>query len=89
MYRVGGDEFAAILYDVDEAGAAEIGRRICEAAASVMSAYGAGLSVGIALPAVGEASTDFLGRADKMLYQVKAEAPGTSRVAPATGASTD
>lgn len=82
MYRVGGDEFAAILYDVDEDGAAEIGRRICEAAASVMSEYGAALSVGIALPVVGETSVDFLNRADKMLYQVKAQAPGTSRVAP-------
>ena len=82
MYRVGGDEFAAILYDVNEDGAAEIGRRICEAAASVMSEYGAALSVGIALPVAGESSVDFLNRADKMLYQVKAQAPGTSRVAP-------
>lgn len=85
MYRVGGDEFSAILHDVDEDGAAEIGRRICEAAASVMSEYGAGLSVGIALPAPGESAIDFIGRADKMLYEVKAEARGTSRVAPAPG----
>ncbi len=82
MYRVGGDEFAAILYDVDGDGAAEIGRRICEASASVMSPYGAALSVGIALPDVGEPSSDYLDRADKMLYQVKADAPGTARVAP-------
>lgn len=82
MYRIGGDEFAAILYDVDEDGAAEIGRRICEAAASVMGEYGAGLSVGIALPTAGEQPSDFLDRADKMLYQVKAEARGTARVAP-------
>lgn len=81
MYRIGGDEFAAILYDVDEDGAAEIGRRICEAADSVMGEYGAGLSVGIALPAVGEQPSDFLDRADKMLYLVKAEARGTARVA--------
>ncbi len=89
MYRVGGDEFSAILYDVDEDGAAEIGRRICEAAASVMNAYGAALSVGIALPAAGESATDFLDRADKMLYQVKAEAPGTSRVAPSPDTAAD
>ncbi|WP_436795162.1 EAL domain-containing protein [Actinospongicola halichondriae] len=82
MYRVGGDEFAAILHDVDEEGAAEVGRRICEAAASVMSDFGAALSMGIALPVVGESPTDFLDRADKMLYLVKSEAPGTSRVAP-------
>lgn len=83
MYRIGGDEFSAILYDVDEDGAAEIGRRICEAAHSVMGDYGAGLSVGIALPEVGEQPSDFLDRADKMLYQVKAEARGTARVASA------
>ncbi len=82
MYRVGGDEFAAILYNVDESGAAEVGRRICEAAASVMNEFGASLSMGIALPVVGEAPSDFLDRADKMLYLVKADAPGTSRVAP-------
>lgn len=85
MYRIGGDEFAAIFHDVDEEGAAEVGRRVCEAAAEVMSGHGAGLSVGIALPEQGEATTDFLDRADKMLYQVKAEAPGTARVGPPRG----
>ena len=89
MYRIGGDEFAAILYDVDEDGAAEIGRRICEAADSVMGEYGAGLSVGIALPEAGEQPSDFLDRADKMLYRVKADARGTARVAPAPDEDAD
>ena len=80
MYRIGGDEFAAILHDVDEEGAADIGRRMCEAADSVMGEYGAGLSVGIALPAPYELAADFLERADKMLYEVKREARGTARV---------
>ena len=82
MYRIGGDEFAAILHDVDEAGASDIGRRMCEAAASVMSEFGAGLSVGIALPAPYELASEFLERADQMLYEVKREAPGTARTAP-------
>lgn len=82
MYRVGGDEFAAILHDVDESGANDIGDRMCEAAADIMSEFGAGLSVGIALPAPYELATEFLDRADKTLYAVKREAPGTARVAP-------
>ncbi len=82
MYRIGGDEFAAILHDVDEAGAADIGRRMCEAAASIMGEFGAGLSVGIALPAPDELASEFLERADQMLYEIKRQAPGTARVAP-------
>ncbi|MDZ7675738.1 MAG: EAL domain-containing protein [Acidimicrobiales bacterium] len=81
MYRIGGDEFAAILHDVDEEGAAEIGRRVCEVAAEVMGSHDASLSVGIAVPEPHEATTDFLDRADRMLYRIKAEAPGTARVA--------
>lgn len=82
MFRVGGDEFAALLQDVDADGAAEIGRRMCEAAAAVMADFGAGLSVGIAIPEQGETPADFIDRADKMLYEVKREARGTVRVAP-------
>ncbi len=89
MYRIGGDEFAALLQDVDAGGAAEIGRRMCEAAASVMSDFGAGLSVGIAIPEQGELPTDFIDRADKMLYEVKRQARGTVRVAPPTGRRAD
>jgi diguanylate cyclase (GGDEF)-like protein len=81
MYRIGGDEFAAVLYDVDAAGAAEIGARMCEAAASIMGEFGAGLSIGIALPAPFEDADQYLGRADKVLYEVKREARGTARVA--------
>jgi diguanylate cyclase (GGDEF)-like protein len=81
MYRIGGDEFAAILHDVDEEGAGDIGGRMCEAAASIMAEFGASLSVGIALPAPYELAAEFLERADQTLYAVKREAPGTSRVA--------
>jgi diguanylate cyclase (GGDEF)-like protein len=84
MYRIGGDEFAALLQDVDAEGAADIGRRMCEAARSVMSDFGAGLSVGIAIPEQGEAAADFIDRADKMLYEVKRSERGTVRVAPPT-----
>lgn len=81
MYRVGGDEFAAILHDVDAEGAEEIGQRMCEAAESVMGEFEAGLSIGIALPAPYEQASEFLERADQMLYEVKREARGTARVA--------
>lgn len=81
MYRVGGDEFAAILHDVDAEGAEEIGQRMCEAAEAVMGEFEAGLSIGIALPAPYEQATEFLERADQMLYEVKREARGTARVA--------
>ena len=81
MYRIGGDEFAAVLHDVDAEGAAEIGQRMCEAAAAIMGEFGAGLSVGIALPAPFEDANQFLGRADAVLYEVKREARGTARVA--------
>lgn len=82
MFRIGGDEFAALLQDVDADGAAEIGRRMCEAAATVMADFGAGLSVGIAIPEPGETPAEFIDRADKMLYEVKRQQPGTVRVAP-------
>jgi diguanylate cyclase (GGDEF)-like protein len=82
MFRIGGDEFAALLQDVDAEGAADIGRRMCEAAASVMSDFGAGLSVGIAIPEQGETPAEFIDRADKMLYEVKRQERGTVRVAP-------
>jgi len=84
MFRIGGDEFAALLQDVDAEGAAEIGRRMCEAASSVMSDFGAGLSVGIAIPEQGESPADFIDRADKMLYEVKRSERGRVRVAPPT-----
>ena len=55
------------------------GRRMCEAAAAVMSDFGAGLSVGIAIPEQGESPADFIDRADKMLYEVKRSDRGTVR----------
>jgi diguanylate cyclase (GGDEF)-like protein len=85
MFRIGGDEFAALLQDVDAEGAAEIGRRMCEAAAAVMSDFGAGLSVGIAIPEQGESPADFIDRADKMLYEAKRSDRGSVRVAPPIG----
>lgn len=84
MFRIGGDEFAALLQDVDAEGAADIGRRMCEAASSVMSDFGAGLSVGIAIPEQGESPAEFIDRADKMLYEVKRQERGSVRVAPPT-----
>ena len=89
MFRIGGDEFAALLQEVDSEGAAEIGRRMCEAAATVMSDFGAGLSVGIAIPEQGETPAEFIDRADQMLYAVKRQERGTVRVAPPLDRSGD
>lgn len=83
VYRVGGDEFAAIINDIDADSAPEVGVRLCEAARGVLADYGAGLSIGIALPQPFEPANELLRRADEALYRVKRMAPGTALVAPA------
>jgi diguanylate cyclase (GGDEF)-like protein len=80
IFRVGGDEFALIMPDLDEPTAAEIGGRLCDAAASVLGEFGASLSVGIALPVDGEEAEDFIDRADRTLYEAKRRRPGTARL---------
>ena len=80
IYRVGGDEFAAILPDLEADGATEVGNRLCKAAKGVLGSYGASLSVGIALPRGNESATEFVSRADEKLYEAKRIEPGTSRL---------
>ncbi len=80
IFRVGGDEFALILPDLDTATAADIGDRLCDAAAGVLGEFGASLSVGIALPADGEGAEQFIDRADRTLYEAKRASPGTARL---------
>jgi len=80
IFRVGGDEFALILPDLDDATAADIGGRLCGAAAGVLGEFGASLSVGIALPVDGEEAEDFIDRADRTLYEAKRARPGTARL---------
>lgn len=70
LYRIGGDEFAALLQVSGPAEALHVGSRLRGAIAG--SGLGVTISVGIALPQPGESDTDTLSRADRALYAVKA-----------------
>ena len=80
VYRIGGDEFAAILPGLDPEGAQAIGTRLCEAAAVVLEPVGASLSVGLTAPAPGEAPSVYLQRADAVLYGAKGRGGGSAIV---------
>ena len=78
LYRIGGDEFAAIV-DVNSPGeVVEIARRLLEAARRI----GQTVSVGAALHMIGETGRETLQRADKALYQAKRAGRDTARLAP-------
>jgi diguanylate cyclase (GGDEF)-like protein len=67
VFRIGGDEFAAIVAVRDEDEATGIGHRLRHAVAG----DGITVSVGVALPAEGESDAAVLARADRALYAVK------------------
>jgi len=79
LYRIGGDEFAALLRVSGPAEALDVGRRLHRAISS--SGLGITVSVGIAMPEPGESDTDTLARADRALYAVKAEGRDGVRLA--------
>jgi diguanylate cyclase (GGDEF)-like protein len=68
LFRIGGDEFAALVSVTSPEEAMEAGRRLCDAAAKAGSVT---VSIGIALPRDGEADASVLARADRALYAVK------------------
>jgi diguanylate cyclase (GGDEF)-like protein len=70
LFRIGGDEFAALLAVADEAEALEAGNRL--RAAVREARLGLTVSIGVAVPADGEPDGAVLGRADRALYRVKA-----------------
>jgi diguanylate cyclase (GGDEF)-like protein len=70
LFRIGGDEFAAIVAVAEEAEALDAGRRLREAAAATGTVT---VSVGVAIPLHGEADAAVLARADRALYSVKAQ----------------
>jgi diguanylate cyclase (GGDEF)-like protein len=83
--RYGGDEFAILMLNGDRASAAACGERIRRRIASYHSApNGAAdlppftMSIGIALLEPGDTPSDLISRADRFLYQAKAE--GKNRV---------
>jgi diguanylate cyclase (GGDEF)-like protein len=70
LFRIGGDEFAALLVVSDRAEALEAGRRLQAAVAA--ADLGVTVSIGVAVPQEGETDPSVLGRADRALYRVKA-----------------
>jgi len=69
LFRVGGDEFAAIVRVADGHEALEVGRRL---RAAVNAVGDVTISIGVALPMPGESDEATLARADQALYEVKA-----------------
>jgi diguanylate cyclase (GGDEF)-like protein len=70
LFRIGGDEFAALVTVTDEAEAHDAGLRLRQAVED--AGLGVTISVGIAVPRDGEPDAALLARADRALYRVKA-----------------
>jgi diguanylate cyclase (GGDEF)-like protein len=70
LFRVGGDEFAALLAVDSEAEAIEAASRLRDAVNA--ATLGVTVSVGVAVPHPGESDASLLARADRALYTVKA-----------------
>lgn len=71
VFRVGGDEFAALLASSDAAAAACIRERLAQAAEPALRWYDVGLSVGVAAHGLGEPVNDVLHRAEADLQAAK------------------
>jgi diguanylate cyclase (GGDEF)-like protein len=79
LFRIGGDEFAAVLHGVDEVDAAALAARLVEAADAAIGHHGAALSIGVARLTPGEGPASLLQRADRALYRAKREGHGVCR----------
>jgi diguanylate cyclase (GGDEF)-like protein len=69
LFRIGGDEFAALLVVSDENEALEAGVRLREAVRD--ADLGVTVSIGVAVPIDGEPDVALLARADRALYRAK------------------
>ncbi|MEA2384143.1 MAG: hypothetical protein QOH72_4114 [Solirubrobacteraceae bacterium] len=69
LFRIGGDEFAALLVVSDPDEALEAGSRL--RAAVNAADLGVTVSIGVAVPMEGEPDAALLARADRALYRVK------------------
>jgi diguanylate cyclase (GGDEF)-like protein len=77
LYRVGGDEFVALVEVAGAAQAAAIARRLGEAAQRT----GRTVSIGVAVAAAGEPANAVLRRADAALYEAKRAGRNTVHIA--------
>jgi diguanylate cyclase (GGDEF)-like protein len=80
LYRIGGDEFAAVLAVAGPDDALAIARRLCTAAATRSIATA---SIGVALAEPGETDEALMKRADAALYEVKAAGRANVKLASA------
>ncbi len=69
LFRIGGDEFAAVLPDVDGVVALEVAGRLHHAVTD--AGIGLSVSIGAAAAAAGEDHASVVARADRALYRVK------------------
>lgn len=75
LFRIGGDEFAILVPGVDEAAAVGLAARLADHTRDLLCRVDAGLSVGTAVREAGETMQQCMVRADRRLYQAKADRP--------------
>jgi diguanylate cyclase (GGDEF)-like protein len=76
LFRIGGDEFAIVVPDIDLDTADDLAHRLVERTRARLATVDAGLSVGTAVRAPGEPIGDCIVRADAALYAAKAASAG-------------
>jgi diguanylate cyclase (GGDEF)-like protein len=79
LFRIGGDEFAALAQVAADEQAVGLGQRLLEV---VHEQTGATLSVGVAVEEPGESDATLLARADAAVYAAKAAGRASVRLAP-------
>jgi len=83
LFRIGGDEFAALLPVADESEAVAVGERLLSA---VRRELGVGLSAGVAVDLDGEDDEALVARADAALYRAKDAGRGRLHLVTASAA---
>ena len=80
VFRMGGEEFLAILHHTDLLGAERVGRELCDliAGSTIVPQQQVTISGGVAVLSQGESWTEWLKRADECLYRAKRQ--GRNRV---------
>jgi diguanylate cyclase (GGDEF)-like protein len=81
LFRVGGDEFAALVAVESDAEALDVATRLRDAVATAQ--LGVTASVGVAVPQDDESDASLLARADRALYAAKAGGRDGVKLAPA------